>query len=53
VARLWGVDSGHGRPTNCTILAGSAAELRSVLPAGLIRLPRQPADDPNIIEVWV
>lgn len=26
---------------------------RVLIPAGLVRMPRQPADDPAIVEVWL
>ena len=34
------------------LVADTLAELRGMMPAGLVRSPRQPADPPGVIEVW-
>jgi len=39
--------------TNDMHTAPTLAEVRALLPPGLYRLPRQLADDPVIVEVWV
>lgn len=36
-----------------TAVVGSLEEARAAVPAGLTCLPRQPADDPKIVEVWL
>lgn len=35
------------------LLAKDLDTLRTMLPDGLTRLPRQPTDDPSVVEVWV
>jgi hypothetical protein len=39
--------------THVAIVADTLEELRKALPAGLLRLERQPADEPQIVEVWI
>ncbi len=39
-------------PTPYVLLAESLAELHAQLPAGLQRFERQPADPPDVVEVW-
>jgi hypothetical protein len=39
--------------TQFAIVADTLEELRQALPAGLLRLHRQAADDPHIVEVWI
>lgn len=39
--------------THVAIVADTLEELRQALPAGLLRLERQPADEPQIVEVWI
>ena len=39
--------------TRDMFVADSLAEVRALLPFGLTRLPRQAADDPVIVEVWL
>jgi hypothetical protein len=49
VARKWvGVT-----PTGDLLTAGTYRELRLKLPVGMARRDRQPADDPDIVEVWL
>jgi hypothetical protein len=51
VARLWLL-----RPLQSTetLLRGNTvAEVRDLLPPGLARLPREPGDDPCIVETWL
>ncbi|OYW56836.1 MAG: hypothetical protein B7Y80_01765 [Hyphomicrobium sp. 32-62-53] len=38
--------------TQFAIVADTLEELRQALPAGLLRLDRQPADEPQIVETW-
>jgi hypothetical protein len=53
MARRWIVGPGHLEPTCDMFTADSLAELRMLLPAGLHCQPRQPNDDPTIVEVWL
>jgi hypothetical protein len=39
-------------PTPYVLIADSLAELQAQLPAGLVRAERQPADLPEVVEVW-
>ncbi len=39
-------------PTIYVMLADTLAELQEMLPPGLGRSPRQPADSPEVVEVW-
>jgi hypothetical protein len=39
-------------PTSYVMLADTLAGLRGQLPTGLARADRQPADPPEVIEVW-
>ena len=39
-------------PTPYVLLAGTLAELHAQLPNGLQRCERQPADPPDLVEVW-
>jgi hypothetical protein len=41
------------KPTNDMFVADSLNELRILLPRGLHCMPRQPDDDPTIVEVWL
>jgi len=52
VARLW-VSLPNPQPTTVAIVAPTADEVRAQLPPGLVRLERQPQDDPKISEVWL
>ncbi|MFL1449166.1 hypothetical protein ACI77O_12295 [Pseudomonas tritici] len=52
VGRRWEVKPEHG-PTEDILLADSVDALRQQLPAGLIRLPRNVADNPSIVETWI
>jgi hypothetical protein len=54
VARMHEVlESGASVATSNVIVADSLAAVRRALPPGLARIPRYPADDPNIVEVWL
>jgi hypothetical protein len=44
--------SGRG-PLPYVLVAGSLAELRAMMPAGLTRSERQPADPLGVIEIWM
>jgi hypothetical protein len=39
-------------PTSYVMLAGTLAGLQVQLPIGLSRADRQPADPPDVVEVW-
>lgn len=52
VARRW-VSFLAPAPTSDVILADDLGALRKKLPAGLVRMPRQPGDDPVIVETWI
>lgn len=52
VARRW-ASFLEPAPTADVILADDLGELRKMLPAGLVRMPRQPGDDPVIVETWI
>lgn len=49
VARKWLLD----QPTTEIHQAKTLEDVRGKLPKGLIRLPRNPNDDPKIVELWV
>jgi hypothetical protein len=52
VARLfWSIPKPE--PTNAVVRSGNLDELRSLLPPGLCPVPRDPSDDPNILETWI
>ena len=54
VARRWIVGEGGHRPTMETIGSTDLERLRDELEArGLVCLPREPGDDPKIIENWI
>lgn len=40
------------RPTPYVLMAESLAELQAQLPSGLVRVERQPADLPEVVEIW-
>jgi hypothetical protein len=40
------------RPTSYLLIAESLAELQAQLPPGLVRVERQPADLPEVVEIW-
>jgi len=42
-----------GEVTSDMIVAQSLDRLRELLPRGLIRLERDPEDDPSIVEIWI
>lgn len=52
LARRWEVTP-EITPTGDVLLADDLNALREMLPAGLVRLERQPADDPVIVETWL
>jgi len=54
VARMHEVlANGESVATSNVIVGGTLDAVRSALPPGLACIPRYPADDPNIVEVWL
>lgn len=52
VARLWKL----GTPTNTVLHGDTLEEVRFLLDKcypGLVRIPRSPRDDPQIVETWL
>jgi len=49
VARLFDMST----PTTYISIADTMDEIRSTIPRTMIRLSRQPNDDPCIVEVWI
>jgi len=48
IARLF-----HGEaPTNAVIKGDTLADVRALIPHGLVCLTRSPDDDPKIVECW-
>ena len=39
-------------PTCYVLRADSLAEIHAQLPSGLVRLERQPAEPPDLVEIW-
>lgn len=52
VARRW-LATPQPTPTDDKLLADDLDALRKKLPPGLIRMSRQPEDDPVIVESWI
>lgn len=53
VARRWTVSKAGVRATEDHFVADYIDELRMMLPPGLVRMQRDPDDDPVIYEVWL
>jgi hypothetical protein len=54
VARKWVVGpGGKSEATSDCIVSDTLEDLRDALPPGLYRLPRDPDDDPVIVETWL
>lgn len=54
VARLFTVTPEAGaQPTKYHLLADSLEEIRNLLPPGLVRIERDLADEPQIVERWI
>jgi hypothetical protein len=45
------ITSGGGAPP-CVLVGATLSELHRVLPVGLTRSPRAPADPPGVMEIW-
>lgn len=53
VARPHAVGVKTVTPLNKYLLADTLEEIREMLPPGLVCMPRQPEDDPVIVETWL
>jgi hypothetical protein len=53
VARAFAIRRGGMVPLERIIVAPTLNALRARMPFGLYRLPREPADDPIIVETWL
>lgn len=53
VARRWLVQRGGAFPTDVHVRAPTLDGVRSLLPVGLFRMNRSPADEPQIVETWI
>jgi len=42
-----------GKPVDFVLVADSLAGIRKMLPPGLVKIEREPNDDPVIVEVWM
>lgn len=52
-ARLHEAHPSGPKATERLILGDTVDAVRAVLPSGLFRLPRDPRDPPQIVEVWL
>lgn len=52
VARRW-LATGELVATDNVLLDDTLDALRNRLPPGLIQMPRDPSDDPTIVETWL
>jgi hypothetical protein len=52
LARLW-FTIPRNTMTSVLLRATNLAEIRDLLPNGLVKIPRSQGDDPNIIETWI
>lgn len=52
VARRW-LATPQPAPTDDVLFADNLDSLRQKMPEGLVRMPRQPGDDPVIVETWM
>jgi len=53
VARRHIIVAGATAPTPDMFVADSLAELRALLPPGLVCVPRSALDEPSIVESWL
>lgn len=53
VVRRHVVDGQGARATSEFASARTLEEVRTMLPLGLTRLPREPTDEPHIVECWL
>jgi hypothetical protein len=52
VARKWIVDAAGARPSMEAVFAPTLEQVRAKLPPDLFCSPRQPGDEPQIVESW-
>lgn len=52
VARLWRTTTAAVATQACFI-AQTLEDVRRMLPLGLTQIPREPTDEPQIVEVWL
>jgi hypothetical protein len=53
VMRRWSVTDDGPVMTPQVVYTATLEDMRRYVPMGLIRLPRQPGDDPCILETWI
>lgn len=54
MVRCWAVFPGAPEPRpQAAMVATSLEAARGLVPRGLYRLPREPTDDPCIVETWI
>jgi len=53
VARMWFVSAAGAVPTDRVKRSPNLDVLREMLPSGLMRMMRDPADHPSVVEVWM
>lgn len=53
VARRREITPGKDEPTGDFLLGNTLDAVRDLLPVGLVRLCRDPTDDPVIVEIWL
>jgi len=52
VARLFRI-TGHAEPSPLAHIAETLQEVRKAIPPGLVRIDRDPLDEPQIVEIWL
>jgi len=52
IARMW-LTLPRCEPTSVAVIGGTVDAVRDALPPGLVRLDRNPGDEPQIVEVWL
>lgn len=52
-ARCHVIEAGGSRPTDRVVTAATLVEIRAAIPPFLHCLPRDPNDDPAIVESWI
>lgn len=53
VVRKWLVVDGEARATDVMFTGATLQEVRDQVPPGLHLMPRQPGDEPCIVECWI
>lgn len=52
MVRAWRVESKDPTPLEATRV-DTLEEARQLIPAGMVKIPRDPSDDPVIVESWI